>query len=61
MGIPARDYVGQLIVGIVGAVLGGLVLSLLGFEAVAKRSELFTATFGAVLFLYILREYKRRP
>jgi uncharacterized membrane protein YeaQ/YmgE (transglycosylase-associated protein family) len=52
--------VNDLIVGVVGAILGGLLFDLLGLRATHLVGRLITATIGAVVFLYILREVKRR-
>lgn len=49
----------NLIVGVVGAVLGGLLFGLVGMEAVGTIGELFSATVGAVLLLFILRKLKQ--
>lgn len=49
---------GNLIVGIVGAILGGFVFRLLGFGIESLLAELVTATLGAILFLYLLRFVK---
>lgn len=48
----------NLIVGIVGAVLGGFLFGLVGMTTVGLIGELFTATVGAVVFLFILRRMK---
>lgn len=49
----------NLVVGIVGAVVGGLLFGLVGMEAVGMIGELFTATVGAIVFLFVLRKLKR--
>lgn len=49
----------NLIVGIVGAVLGGFLFGLLDIAAVGKIGELFTATVGAVVLLFVLRKLKK--
>ena len=52
--------VGDLIVGVLGAVLGGFVFGLLGIGASTLLGSLVCATVGAVLLLVILRAIKRR-
>lgn len=51
--------VGNLVVGVIGAVLGGTVIWLMGFSANSIIAELITATGGAVLFLYLLGWYRK--
>lgn len=50
---------GNLVVGVIGAVLGGTVIWLIGFSANSIIAELITATGGAVLFLYLLGWYRK--
>lgn len=45
----------NLIVGVVGAILGGFVFALLGLSAYGLLGRLVVATVGAVLLLYLLR------
>ncbi len=51
--------VGDLVVGVVGAVLGGFVFGLLNISAGGLMGSLVCATVGAVLLLVILRAIKR--
>lgn len=55
-----RDFglVGNLIVGTIGALLGGFLFSLLQLKAGGLIGSLVTATAGAVLLLYLLRYIK---
>jgi uncharacterized membrane protein YeaQ/YmgE (transglycosylase-associated protein family) len=46
---------GNLIVGVIGALLGGFILDLIGFPRATWLASLITATVGAILFLRILR------
>lgn len=46
--------IGNLIVGVAGAVLGGFLFGLLGFTASGLLGSLITAVVGAVVFLFIL-------
>ena len=47
--------VGNLIVGVLGAILGGLLFRLLGLSANNLIGSLLTATVGAVILLALLR------
>lgn len=50
----------NLIVGIVGAILGGLLFRLVGMTSVGVVGELFTATVGSVVLLFILSKLKSK-
>jgi uncharacterized membrane protein YeaQ/YmgE (transglycosylase-associated protein family) len=49
----------DLIVGIVGSILGGWVFTLLGLAAYGLIGQLVMATVGAILLLLIVRAIKR--
>lgn len=51
---------GDLIVGVIGAVLGGFVFRLIGLTASGLIGEIVVATAGAVLLLFGLRYAKRK-
>jgi uncharacterized membrane protein YeaQ/YmgE (transglycosylase-associated protein family) len=51
--------VGDLIVGVIGALLGGWVFSMLGIAAWGLLGQLIVATAGAVLLLFLIRLIKR--
>ena len=51
--------VGDLVVGVIGAVLGGFVFGLMGISAGGTLVSLVCATVNAVLLLVILRAIKR--
>lgn len=51
--------IGDLIVGVIGAMLGGMLFWLLGLTSNSTLGSLVTATVGAVLLLFILRRIKR--
>lgn len=51
----------NLIVGIIGAVLGGVLFRLVGMTSIGLIGELFTATVGAILFLFILSKVNSAP
>ena len=49
----------NLLLGIVGGVLGGGVFSLLGFQTISIIGNLTTSTVGAILLLWIASFFKR--
>ncbi len=51
--------VGNLIVGVIGAILGGVLFNALGLSANGLIGSLVTATVGAVLLIALLRVIKR--
>lgn len=59
--IKGRGFglVGNLIVGVCGAFLGGFYFGLLGITAHSFIGQLIFAVAGAVLFSYLLRFIKR--
>lgn len=50
---------GNIIVGVVGAFLGGFCLGLLGISARSIVGQLIFAILGALLFLWLLRFIKK--
>lgn len=46
---------GNLVIGVVGAVIGGFLLTILGFKSASLLADLITATVGALVLLAILR------
>lgn len=50
---------GNIIVGIIGAFLGGLCFRLLGFAAYTLLAQLISAVVGALIFLWLLRFIKK--
>ena len=50
----------DLIVGVLGAFLGGLLFWLIGLSATGLIGSLIMATVGAVLVLFLIRKYGRR-
>jgi uncharacterized membrane protein YeaQ/YmgE (transglycosylase-associated protein family) len=50
---------GDLVVGVVGAVLGGWLFRLIGISTSGLVGELLTALVGAVVLLYIVRLIKK--
>tara|TARA_R110002050_G_scaffold9504_1_gene32945 strand:- start:89867 stop:90124 length:258 start_codon:yes stop_codon:yes gene_type:complete len=53
--------VGNVVIGVIGAVLGGFVFNLLGFHANAGGllGAIVTATLGAVMLLYAINLIKK--
>jgi len=49
----------DLIVGIVGSILGGWLFSLVGLVSYGLIGRLFTAFIGAVILLWLVRAIKR--
>ena len=50
---------GNIVVGVIGAVLGGFVFSLLGISAGGLIGSIVTATAGAALLLFVLGIIKK--
>lgn len=51
-------FLGNTIVGIIGALLGGFVFGLLGITAAGKAGNLVSAFVGAIVLLFLLRFVK---
>ncbi len=51
----------NLVIGVIGAMVGGLLFSLLGLQADRTIGKLVTATVGAIVFLFVLRTLNRKP
>ncbi len=47
--------VGNLIVGVIGAILGGFLFRLIGLQSYTLLGSLVTATVGAVVLLFLLQ------
>jgi uncharacterized membrane protein YeaQ/YmgE (transglycosylase-associated protein family) len=56
---PSKSYVEDMIVGVIGALLGGFLFNLLGLAATGLVGSLVTATVGAIIFIYLLRYLRR--
>jgi uncharacterized membrane protein YeaQ/YmgE (transglycosylase-associated protein family) len=52
--------VGDLIVGVLGALLGGFLFRVVGLTAVGLVGNLITATVGAIILLVLLRYVKSK-
>ena len=57
----AFGLVGDLVVGVLGAIVGGFLLSVLKVQSVGLLGSLGMATVGAVLLLLVIRQFYRRP
>jgi uncharacterized membrane protein YeaQ/YmgE (transglycosylase-associated protein family) len=51
--------IGNLIVGVCGAIIGGFLLRLVGFAAYGLIGSLISATIGAVLLLFLIGAVKK--
>jgi uncharacterized membrane protein YeaQ/YmgE (transglycosylase-associated protein family) len=51
--------IGDLVIGVIGAFLGGWLLGALGIVAGGLIGSLVTATIGAVLLLFLIRLIKK--
>jgi len=49
---------GDLVVGIIGAVIGGFIFNIFGLHAFSFIGKILTSVVGAVIFLYIIRQFK---
>lgn len=52
--------VGNLIVGVIGAILGGFMFRVIGLTSTGLIGELITATVGAVVLLVVLQRVGKR-
>jgi len=51
--------IGDLVVGVLGAILGGWLFSLAGIAAWGFVGSIIVATIGALVLLYVVRMVKR--
>ncbi len=51
---------GNLVVGVVGAVLGGFLFRLVGLLTIGLLGSLISATVGAILLLFLLQKFGKR-
>ncbi len=56
---PGSGWAEDLIVGVIGALIGGFVFGLLRVHVGGLIGELISATVGAVILLYLLRYIRR--
>ena len=52
---------GNLVVGVIGAVLGGFLFRLVGLLTIGLLGSLISATVGAILLLFLLQKFGKRP
>jgi uncharacterized membrane protein YeaQ/YmgE (transglycosylase-associated protein family) len=52
--------VGNLVVGVIGAVLGGFLFRLVGLAATGLLGSLISATVGAIVLLFLLQKFGKR-
>ncbi len=51
--------VGNIVIGIVGAFVGGFLFRTLGLSATGKLGEIVVATVGAALLIYVVKLLKK--
>lgn len=49
--------VGDMVVGVIGAFVGGFLFNLIGINAYGTIGSIIVATIGAVVFLWVLRMF----
>ena len=54
-----HGLIGDLIIGVIGAFIGGWLFGVLGISAGGLIGSLITATVGAVVLIFLLRAIKR--
>jgi uncharacterized membrane protein YeaQ/YmgE (transglycosylase-associated protein family) len=62
--MPGRDPGGiivTMLIGIAGALVAGFIGRALGFYATGEATGFVMATLGAVLLLFIYRQFSKRP
>jgi uncharacterized membrane protein YeaQ/YmgE (transglycosylase-associated protein family) len=52
---------GNLVVGVVGAILGGFLFRLVGLLTIGLLGNLISATVGAIVLLFLLQKFGKRP
>ena len=51
---------GNLVIGVIGAVLGGFLFRLVGLATIGLLGSLISATVGAIVLLFILQKFGKR-
>lgn len=59
MGGGGFGLIGDLVVGVIGALLGGFLFDLFGLHAIGLLGNLVMATVGAIVLIALLRVGKR--
>ncbi len=57
----SSSLVGNLAIGVIGAVLGGFIFPLVGLSTTGLLGSLICATAGAILLLFLLQKFGNRP
>lgn len=59
--MKGRGYglVGDIVIGMIGAVIGGYLFGLLGLTATGLLGKIIVALAGAIVFIYLLRLLRR--
>ena len=52
---------GNLVVGVIGAILGGFLFRLVGLLTIGLLGNLISATVGAIVLLFLLQKFGKRP
>jgi len=52
--------IGDMIVGVIGAIVGGFLFRMIGFQATTLLGHLISATVGAMVLIVLLRFVKPR-
>ena len=55
----SMGLVGNLVIGVIGAFVGGFLFRLIGLAAVGLIGKLITATVGAMVLLYVVQVLKK--
>ncbi len=53
------SWIEDLIIGVIGALIGGFLFGLLGVDTDGLLGSLISATIGSVILLYLLRHIRR--
>lgn len=53
MHLPKQGWVKNIIIGIIGSAVGGLIFRLIGFYAAGFIANVIVAVIGACIFIYI--------
>jgi uncharacterized membrane protein YeaQ/YmgE (transglycosylase-associated protein family) len=61
MTAQSSNLVGNLAIGVIGAVLGGFIFPLVGPSATGLLGSLICATAGAILLLLLFQEFRKWP
>jgi len=61
MKVGSSGVLPNMIIGVIGAILGGLMFRLIGLAATGLVGSLVTATVGAIVLIALLRALKKSP